>query len=216
MLRQGFFETAADAQQAPRAIVKEATAFDTFLQRRFNWSAVAPEILEDSEWGPTVVDGGHNATSDVRIGQNADGKAVEKVGGDADHEARVAAAFGGLELGGTEQLATAARQSRLLRMEALESEQGQGAEQSDGGDESCAAASPLSTATDSSVSSPQAGFENAYLQMGGHVDDIPTSPPPGGSLPPPEELNTSWESPTAAEFRIRSASLSDLIPRSLT
>ena len=46
--------------------------------------------------------------------------------------------------------------------------------------------------------------------MGGRVEDIPTSPQPHGVLPPPEELNTSWESPTAAEFRIRSASLTNL------
>lgn len=195
--------------------MKEAKAFDAFLQRRFNWSAVAPEILEDSEWGPTVVSGDQSATGDVHVGQNAAGKTVEKVGGDADHEARVAAAFGGLELGETEQLATAARQSRLRRMEGLESEQTDGADSEErivaSLDERSAAASTLSTATAGSASSPQVGFQDAYLQMGGHVDDIPTSPSAGGSLPPPGELNTSWESPTAAEFRIRSASLFDLI-----
>ena len=115
---QGFFETAADVQQAPSAVVKEAKSFDSFLQRRFNWSAVAPGILEDSEWGPTVVEQEEDA--DAEAAARASGlrgeRAGGKVGGDADHEARVAAAFGGLELGANTQLATAARQSRVERL----------------------------------------------------------------------------------------------------
>ena len=151
--------------------------------------------------------------------------AVEKVGGDADHEARVAAAFGGLELGGSDHLAAAARQSRLLRMTDMDTDEGQGELADSGGVESMEgtvashgeasdAAPTSSTATAGTVSSQHDGFEDAYLQMGGRVEDIPTSPSSndGAGLPSTEGLNTSWESPTAAEFRIRRASLSDQTP----
>ena len=172
---QGFFETAGDAQQAPPAIVKEAAAFDAFLQRRFNWSAVAPNILEDSEWGPTVVDSRLDHTANEfasAASQHAAGAAVEKVGGDADHEARVAAAFGGLELGATEQLAAAARQSRAMRMAALDSEERQGRRQTESGgvDSVCGTVTSLGErseiATPSSVSGQHVGFEDAYLLRG--------------------------------------------------
>lgn len=204
--------------------MKQAVVFDAFLKKRFNWSALAPEILEHSEWGPTVVHSSVDPDADgleSSASQQAGGMAVEKVGGDADHEARVAAAFGGLELGGTEQLAAAARQSRLARIASMELERGQGQGRADGsdGDSLGGTATTLGEGTDA-LTSPSTrdgiarhdGFEDAFLQMGGRAEDIPTSPlDTDGGLPPTEGLNTSWESPTAAEFRIRRTGLSNLI-----
>ena len=96
----GFFETAGDEAQVSKPIVAAAREFDSFLQRKFNWSAVnhnGIHLESGSEWGPTVVE--ETSEGSIVGGAGVAAAAAGKMAGDADHEARVSAAFGGLELG---------------------------------------------------------------------------------------------------------------------
>ncbi len=67
-------------------------------------------MLEDSEWGPTVV----HSTQPQQQTRGTSESSV-RTEGDADHEARVSAAFGGLELSADAPLAEAANDSAARR-----------------------------------------------------------------------------------------------------
>ena len=69
-------------------------------------------MLEDSEWGPTVV---HNTQPQQQTRGASEGSV--RTEGDADHEARVSAAFGSLELSADAPLAEAANDSAARRRE---------------------------------------------------------------------------------------------------
>ena len=72
-------------------------------------------MLEDSEWGPTVV---HSAQPQQPTRGASEGSV--RTEGDAGHEARVSAAFGSLELSADAPLAEAANDSAARRREAEE------------------------------------------------------------------------------------------------